>query len=516
MVKNKEHYLLLKDGEILKKNNNEWHVVKEDVLIRNNRILQVKSKIDPNEDLLHGKVEIINCQGMVIFPGLHNCHSHLLEYWQRSVRDNLPLEPWVPFKSALDVAVNLTPKEVESIERLSALELLRNGVTTVLDHMFLRPALTGESIESAYNGLKTSGIRGILAPSIVDVSMQENYSLKSYQIPLEHREIFEKPPALTGNEQLQIVEESILMARKDGIERMQVIVGPGAPTFCKKDTFEKSVELAHRYQTLLHTHLLETRRQRIQSQTNFEGGIIAYLDRIGALHNNFIAAHVIWIESQEMRQLAERGVHIVHNPCSNSRTGSGLSPVLHLRDEGLNIGFGTDGGDSSDAYSISDQMKLAALIHRLSTPNPDYWISGEESFDMAVTNGARMLTNHETGNIEVGKLADLVVMRRDSRFQKPGMLARQLVHVGLGEITYVFVDGELVLDHGKPTQFDEGRDVEVLYNVIERGMKVYDDSMIQAEKLKPYLRSLYDEGVERINQFYTPPSQYPNTAKLKK
>lgn len=507
----KHPYVLLKGGEVLSKEHGEWIVTKQDVLIHHQYITRVESIIDSEEMDLLGKTRVIDCKGMVVFPGFHNCHSHLLEYWQRSVRDNLPLETWVPFKSALDVAVNLTPDEIESIERLAALELLRNGVTTVLDHMFQRPNLSDASIISAYKGLKTSGIRGLLAPGIVDLSMQETYSLTKSQIPTEHQDIFGKLPVLTGDEQLQLIENAMSMAKKDGSSRMQVIVGPGAPTFCRQETFEKSVDLAHRHQTILHTHLLETRRQRIQSQTNFEGGVIAYLDRIGALDEKFIAAHVIWIETNEMELLAERGVHVVHNPCSNLRTGSGLSPVPQLRDKGLNIGFGTDGGDSSDAYAITDQMKTGALIHRLSTPNPDYWISGEQSFDMAVTNGAKMLTKGETGNVKVGKLADLVVMKRDSRFQQPGMLARQLVHVGLGELTYVFVDGNLVLDHGQPTQFDEGHDVEVLIKVIERGMKVYDNSVIQAEKIKPYLRGLYDEAINKIDDYYTPPKQYPKT-----
>lgn len=51
---------------------------------------------------------------------------------------------------------------------------------------------------------------------------------------------------------------------------------------------------------------------------------VRWLDHLGVLGDNVIAAHVVHIDEEEAEILKERGVWIAHNPCSNMKLSSGI------------------------------------------------------------------------------------------------------------------------------------------------------------------------------------------------
>ncbi|MGG1660056.1 amidohydrolase family protein [Brevibacillus sp. NRS-1366] len=489
--------LLLRGGEVVRWIDNGWNIEKVDILIMDEKIVSIHEHAS-----VHTEAEqTIDCTGMIVYPGLHNSHSHLLELWQRSLHEQLPLETWVPYKAYLDMMTNLQPHEVESVTRLACLELLRNGVTSVVEHMYLRPKLSTQAIQASMKALLTSGIRGWLAPAMVDLSTAEINGLNTIDLPREICDELSKKPVLPASEQLKLVEDAIKQAKTINNPMLNIIEGPGGPNFCSTSLFEGAIDLARRYDLMLHTHILETRCQRMVIKERFGRGTVQYLKELGALSPKFFAAHVIWIDQTEIEMLAESGVTVVHNPASNLRLGSGLCPVPEMRKAGVNVVLGSDGGDTSDSYAIMDQARFAAMIHRTSHDDPATWIAGEDAFTMATLNGAALLTGGKTGNLVAGNLADIVIMEKDHRFLTPGPIARKLVHAGNGTIRYVIVNGKMVIKDGRSTLFNEQNDVEVLQNLLERGMQLFPQSIAAGNKVYPVLNQLYNRSIKYNGTF---------------
>ena len=61
----------------------------------------------------------------------------------------------------------------------------------------------------------------------------------------------------------------------------------------------------------------------------------------------------------------DAGVTIVHNPVSNMKLGSGISPVPQLLRAGVNVALGTDGMSSNDGNDMYATLKIAGLLHKL-------------------------------------------------------------------------------------------------------------------------------------------------------
>src|SRR5262249_57134490 len=100
------------------------------------------------------------------------------------------------------------------------------------------------------------------------------------------------------------------------------------------------------------------------------------------------AAHGVWLDQRDMDLVAQSGASVIHNPASNLKLGSGIAPVMELKRRVVNVAIGTDGGDTSDSYSVFEQMRLAAFLSRLNTANADHWLTATDALRMGTVNGA--------------------------------------------------------------------------------------------------------------------------------
>ncbi|HEY7553764.1 MAG TPA: amidohydrolase family protein, partial [Candidatus Binatia bacterium] len=112
--------------------------------------------------------ERLDCSGKIVIPGLVNAHSHLLEILQRSFRDNVRKETWIVKRQVTEEIAQLSTDEIRSAAALACGEMLKSGVTAVVDHFSLRSGITTENMIAVLGAFKQTGIRGILAPSLRD------------------------------------------------------------------------------------------------------------------------------------------------------------------------------------------------------------------------------------------------------------------------------------------------------------------------------------------------------------
>src|SRR5499433_1976057 len=136
----------------------------QEILIHEGAIAQVGRKINTKLPIR----KRMDCSEMIVMPGLVNAHSHLTEILQKSFRDNARMEIWRSFRTTTEDLAKLTAEEIGLAAELACSEMLKNGVTAVVDNFSTRPGVTVEKMEAIFGAFEKTGIRGMLVPSLRD------------------------------------------------------------------------------------------------------------------------------------------------------------------------------------------------------------------------------------------------------------------------------------------------------------------------------------------------------------
>jgi 5-methylthioadenosine/S-adenosylhomocysteine deaminase len=214
-------------------------------------------------------------------------------------------------------------------------------------------------------------------------------------------------------------------------------------------------KVAEQKDVVLHFHLAETEHEIREFRQQHGRGLVETLDSIGFLGPRLVAAHGIWLDEEDARLLAARGVSIVHCPTSNMKLASGHAtdsasgaralPYAMLRRAGVRVALGTDGAASNNNLDMFESMKLAALLQKHTTGDP-VALTAHEAFAMATIGGAEAL-RLDAGLLEPGRRADLVVIDLDRPYLVPGHdLTADLVYSGRPDcVDTVVVGGKVVI-----------------------------------------------------------------------
>jgi cytosine/adenosine deaminase-related metal-dependent hydrolase len=368
---------------------------------------------------------------------LIDAHYHSPDNLNIGLLPDAPLELW---SLASVPARGSSPELLQVAARLGAAQLLRGGVTGVIDMVRPWPALTPAALDAVAEAYLGTGLRVAIAPVVRDLPVV-------HTLPLDRAVQGPDEPAANPSEQLEINEA--FFGRWHGrAGRIQVHVGPSAPTRCSDALLDAAFDLARRLDTITHTHALETRAQAEQARRRWGQSLLRHLDALGALGPKTVLAHLVWPEADEPELLADRGVITVHNPTSNLALGSGRAPLPDLLAAGVTVALGTDAATCNDGLSMFESMKLATIVHRPDTPDWRRWPSASDALRLATRGGAAALgLAHELGRIEVGCLADLVVLD----VQHPSLVplktpVRQVVMRGEPDLVrHVLIGGQLVV-----------------------------------------------------------------------
>ena len=90
------------------------------------------------------------------------------------------------------------------------------------------------------------------------------------------------------------------------------------------------------------------------------------------------------------------------------KLGAGVAPVAAMVEAGVNVGLGTDGAASNNDLDMWEEIRLAALVHKLKSGDPEA-VPAPMALDMATRMGARAIgLGDVTGQLVPGKQADLI------------------------------------------------------------------------------------------------------------
>lgn len=352
-------------------------------------------------------------------PGLINTHCHVAMALMRGYADDIPLMEWLndyiwPYEALIN------RDDVQLGAELGIVEMLRGGVTTFVDMYWYEEAVA--------DAAEKLGIRAVLAPCFVDDRMAA----------------FEEDLPAT-------------VAKAAKCDRLSVMIAPHAPYSCSEENMRRAAVLSEEYGLPITIHLAETHDEERQIRERFGCSPVELIDSYGLLKEGTIAAHCVHLSDSDRRTLLERGVSVAHNPQSNMKISSGISPVATLLDEGVNVTIATDGPCSNNDLDMWEEMRSASFLQKLSAGDPCV-ISAYELLRMATVGGAKAIgRGDELGQIKEGMLADLIVldMERPHLYPCYDVVANLAYAAKASDVNMVVVNGEVVVDGGDVLGVDE-------------------------------------------------------------
>jgi 5-methylthioadenosine/S-adenosylhomocysteine deaminase len=389
----------------------------------------------------------------LILPGLINAHSHSSSALLRGSSAGAPLDLYV-----MDLMWRRSGRslaQIRSAALLHAMEMLKHGVTGVVDHFRSGAVGSVDAVSAVFAAYRDIGIRAAVAPMFEDKRYIDTLPIDQDRLPAETRAQWAGRKPAAPAEYFAMMEE---VARLwDDNPRLRLMLGVEGPQRCTRGLLEMAGDFAARHDVGLHTHLLEAKTQALMAPAEFGGSFVAHLDSFGLIGPKSSLAHFVWCSQRDVEVSAERRVNVVNNPVSNLLLGSGVQPTRRLLDAGVSVAIGSD-GCSGNAINMFEQAKTSMLLSRVADIDCDRWISAREALRMVTEGGAAVLGEPgRLGRIEIGAHADLAVLDLNKPIHKPfGNPWTQLVMYEPGNsVDTVFVAGECVVKGGRCVKIDE-------------------------------------------------------------
>jgi 5-methylthioadenosine/S-adenosylhomocysteine deaminase len=228
--------------------------------------------------------------------------------------------------------------------------------------------------------------------------------------------------------------------------RLHAAFAPRFALSCSRDLLEAVATLSRDGQILVHTHASESRDEIALVQKLFGRRNLDCLAEVGLTSPRLCAAHCVWVHEDEQALLAERDVKVLHCPGSNLKLGSGIAPVTELRARGVCVSLGADGAACNNRLDMFDEMRLAATLQAVRR-GPGA-LTARDAVGMATREGARTLgLSDEIGSLEVGKRADLIVVRPRGPHAAPARdpYSTLVYAARASDVQTTIVDGELLV-----------------------------------------------------------------------
>jgi len=374
--------------------------------------------VGPAEELLElaPTGEVLNAGNCLVLPGLVNTHSHLAMTLLRGLADDLPLMEWLEHHVWPAEKKHMNRQAVRLGTELAVAEQLLGGVTTTTDMYFFA--------DEVCEVLSGAGMRGVIAESLID---------------------FPTPRCATPDEMLAKQRE-LLEAYADHPLITPSVAAHAPYTVCAANLV-KEAELAEEFEVSMQIHLSETAGE-VERLLDEKGlSPVAYLADLGILSDRTVAAHCVHVSPEDISLLADFEVGVSHNPVSNLKLASGISPVPTMIDAGVKVGLGTDGAASNNTIDLLRDMQLTALLHK-GVSGDSTVLPARTMLEMATIEGARVLgLDHRIGTIAEGREADLVCVAVDRPHTAPMYepFSHLIFSARTADVRHVMVHGKVVV-----------------------------------------------------------------------
>lgn len=423
------------------------------IAIENGKIVDVGKSASMGRKYGRG-YEKIDAKGKVVIPGLINTHQHAAMSLLRGYADDLPLDEWLE-KWIWPIEKHMTASDIYVGALLTAVESIMGGTTTVNTMYHYTPE------QNEAEAFADAGLRGVVGH--VCFAWRKKHDMNAIQnLVKNYHDKF------------------------NGLIRTSV--DPHSPYTVDPEYMKElgaiREELNEKYDSdkapvICHIHVAETSDEPQKIQRAFgaplKGGVIEYLNSLGVLDEQVVAAHCVTLTAKDIDIMKHKRVKVSHNPISNLKLASGISPTAQMLERGITVSLGTDSPCSNNTADMFEIMKTTAILHKGINGNPTL-LPAEQTLEMATIHGAEALSwARDIGSIETGKKADLAVIN----FKKPHLCplydeTSHLVYSAkAADVETVIINGKTVMENRKLTKLN----IERIIGAAERARSRLKDRL---------------------------------------
>ncbi|MFR8927970.1 amidohydrolase, partial [Peptoniphilus senegalensis] len=331
-----------------------------DIFIEENKIKRIGENLKIDAD------QVLDGENKLLTPGFVNAHTHLGMSYFRNYADDLALMDWLK-NEIWPIEAKLNAEDIYWSSMLSIIENIKSGVTTFCDMYYEMDRVGDAALES--------GIRGVLTRGMTDVDGKGEEKLQEFD-------------ALYNN----------YHNRSDG--RIRVVPAPHAIYTCSTEFLKEISENAKKlYDNIIHIHLSETLTEVENSKKEYGMTPIEYVNSLGLLDSQIIAAHCVHITDEEIELVKNKKFYPVYNPSSNLKLASGFTPVDKMLKNNIKLAMGTDGDSSNNNQDFVEEMHIGGIVNKAVTMN-EKAVPAIEILKMATINGAEALGFEKLGLIK--------------------------------------------------------------------------------------------------------------------
>jgi 5-methylthioadenosine/S-adenosylhomocysteine deaminase len=426
---------LLEHGTVVT-GNEAGDVFQGDVVIEGTRIVEIRRRMPGKRGELRrdaqGVSRVIDARGCAIIAGLVQAHVHLCQVIMRGMADDMPLMDWLKERIwPLEAAHSASSLRASS--ELGLLEMMKAGTTTILDMGTVRHH------DEVMRACVASGIRAFSGKTMMD--MGEG-------VPRGLRE--------TTRESLRESDRLQATWTGSGDGRIGYAYAPRFILATSEKLFRAVAERSADSGALLHSHAAEHPGERAFVRSLFGRDDVDVLREWGFAGPRTLLAHGVQLTNAQAKQMAREGTRIVHCPSANLKLGSGIARTATLLDFGVKMALGADGAPCNNNLDPWTELRNAALLAKVRTGITT--MHAQRTFYLATKYGADALgLGDQLGTIELGKLADVVVVRMDGAHAEPGgdVYSRLVYACRASDVEHVFVHGKHVVRRGEHQLLDE-------------------------------------------------------------
>jgi 5-methylthioadenosine/S-adenosylhomocysteine deaminase len=398
----------------------------QDVLIVDNVIEKI------GDSIVFEAHKVIDGTGKTLIPGFVNMHTHAAMTLMRGIGEDMHLKEWL-YKKIWPIEKKLDDELVYWGTKLAALEMIKSGTTCFNDQYW--------NLDAAVKASAEMGIRSVQPFVILDLGDKSKWS--------------------------KIKEECYSAWERSKLwgPRNRFAIGIHSPYSVSEEMLVWGTNFARERGLLVHIHVSETEGENRDSVDLHGVSPTKYLDRVGVLGPDIIAAHCLWMDDEDIEIFSKRDVKVVHNINSNLKIASGYRfRYNEFRDAGVTVTLGTDGCASSNNLDMIETMKTTALVQKAWREDPTA-MPLDELLNLATKNGGLAL-GINCGEVKEGYLADLSIIDTNSIAFTPNInfKANLVYSANSSCVDTVICDGKVLM---------EGRRVDGEREILDNVNRLY-------------------------------------------
>ena len=367
---------------------------------------------------------VIDGKDKVLMPGLVNTHTHSPMTLLRNYADGYDLDTWLN-SYIFPVEDQLNGDDVYAGTMLAICEMLAGGTTCFADMYYFMDKVAQAAYES---GIKANIGRCLTCfgdDFTDDVRIRETYELYA-----------QYNNAGGGRIRFDLAPHSVYLTTPAYLEHIASL---------KQDFPDCGV----------HIHLSETIKENTDCVNRYSMTPTELISKAGLLSGRTILAHCVHLTDNDIDILSKTSSYIAHSPSSNLKLASGIANIKPLLEKCC-VTIGTDGASSNNNLDMFEEMHIAALLAKGANGLDPSAFAAEEVIKSATENGAKALGRPDTGVIEPGKKADIVMVDLSKPHNYPihNTDSNIVYSASASDVCMTMVDGKILYENGEYSTID--------------------------------------------------------------